>query len=199
MFGIDDMILLPIIGGAMGGLLNKKNPLQGALLGAAGGYAGGLLSAPSAIGATGGATGLTTGAMNAPLGLANAPAATFGSGAVGLSGSAPTLGLKAAEGSLAPALTATATQAPAQIAAASPGLMSQVAEVAKPIGTAATTAAAVKTLMPQKNPIVTPPIAPATPSAGFNTTMQDILAKQQATRDDQAKLRQRRYSLLGVA
>lgn len=39
-----DPFTLALIGGAAGGLLNKKDPLKGALLGAAGGYGGGLLA-----------------------------------------------------------------------------------------------------------------------------------------------------------
>ena len=46
-----DPITLALIGGAVGGLTNKKDPLKGALLGAAGGYAGGGLLAPTAAGA----------------------------------------------------------------------------------------------------------------------------------------------------
>jgi hypothetical protein len=67
-FGLDDAILFPLIGSAVGGLLNKKDPLAGAAMGAVGGMAapamGGLLSQAPAAGsglAMGGGTGLTAG------------------------------------------------------------------------------------------------------------------------------------------
>lgn len=44
-FGIDDALIWgPLLGAAAGGLLNKKNPMQGALLGAGAGLGGGLLA-----------------------------------------------------------------------------------------------------------------------------------------------------------
>lgn len=46
-----DPFTLALIGGAAGGLLNKKKPLEGALLGAGLGYGGGLLGA-NALGAS---------------------------------------------------------------------------------------------------------------------------------------------------
>lgn len=54
MFGIDDALIWgPLVGAAAGGLLGKKNPMQGALIGAGLGLgAGGLLgAAPAATGA----------------------------------------------------------------------------------------------------------------------------------------------------
>ena len=55
--------ILPLIGAAAGGLLNKKNPLAGAAMGAIGGAAPGLLgaAAPAAAGAASGAGGLLAG------------------------------------------------------------------------------------------------------------------------------------------
>jgi len=53
-FGLDDAILFPLIGSAVGGLLNKKDPLAGAAMGAVGGMAapaiGGLLGQAPAAG-----------------------------------------------------------------------------------------------------------------------------------------------------
>lgn len=54
MFGIDDMLLFPLVGGATGALLSGNKPMQGALLGAGLGAGGaalpGLLSAsPAAV------------------------------------------------------------------------------------------------------------------------------------------------------
>lgn len=51
-----DPFTLALIGGAAGGLLNKKDPLKGALLGAGMGYGGGLLM-PAAGGAAAGSAG----------------------------------------------------------------------------------------------------------------------------------------------
>lgn len=47
MFGIDDALLLPLIGSAVGAMTSKK-PLKGALLGGAAGAMPGLLGAPAA-------------------------------------------------------------------------------------------------------------------------------------------------------
>lgn len=89
MFGLDP-ITLALIGGAVGGLTNKKDPVTGAMLGAVGGGAGGLLGVPAAAGAAGGAaggTGLTLGAAGQGLqaaggtGLA-APATALAQGTV---------------------------------------------------------------------------------------------------------------------
>lgn len=44
-----DPFTLALLGGAIGGLTNKKNPLEGALLGAAGGYGGGALMGGSGL------------------------------------------------------------------------------------------------------------------------------------------------------
>ena len=58
MFGIDDALALSLLGGAIGGLTNQKNPLMGAAMGAGAGYLGaGLLPASGAAGgAAGGMT-----------------------------------------------------------------------------------------------------------------------------------------------
>jgi len=63
-----DPFTIAMIGGAAGGLLNKKDPLKGALMGAGLGYAGGSM-APGLLG-------------SAP-GLTAAPAATSGTGTSG--------------------------------------------------------------------------------------------------------------------
>lgn len=64
-----DPFTLALIGGAAGGLLNKKDPLKGALLGAAGGYAGGGLLAPTGAAAANGAAYTGTAAELAADGL----------------------------------------------------------------------------------------------------------------------------------
>lgn len=65
MFGIDDLLLYPLIGSAAGALLNRKKPLEGALLGGGAGLLGagipGLLGPSGAAGGAAGGTGLTLG------------------------------------------------------------------------------------------------------------------------------------------
>lgn len=59
-----DPFTLALLGGAVGGLLDKKNPLRGAAMGAAGGYfAPGLMAGG---GAAGGAAGQTAGLLGVP-------------------------------------------------------------------------------------------------------------------------------------
>ena len=46
-----DPITMAVVGGSIGAMTNKKDPLKGALLGAAGGYGGGALMGASGLGA----------------------------------------------------------------------------------------------------------------------------------------------------
>lgn len=63
-----DPITLALIGGAVGGLLDKKEPLRGAALGAAGGYfAPGLLGGSAAAGGAGSAGATAGGSMSGGL------------------------------------------------------------------------------------------------------------------------------------
>lgn len=63
-----DPITLALIGGAVGGLLDKKKPLRGAALGAAGGYfAPGLIGGASAAGGSGAAGASAGGSMSGGL------------------------------------------------------------------------------------------------------------------------------------
>lgn len=59
-----DPITMAVVGGSIGAMTNKKDPLKGALLGAAGGYGGGALMGASGLGATqvAGSGGALTGA-----------------------------------------------------------------------------------------------------------------------------------------
>ena len=47
-----DPITMAVVGGSIGAMTNKKDPLKGALLGAAGGYGGGALLGAGGLGAT---------------------------------------------------------------------------------------------------------------------------------------------------
>lgn len=122
MFGIDDMILLPLVGAAAGGLLSKKNPLQGALMGGALGLGGGLLG-PQLAGASAAEAAAGTGLTAA------------GAGETGLTLGSSVSGLTAPANALMPSqLAMTANAAPAQIAASSAPSMSGVMNTLKPIG-----------------------------------------------------------------
>jgi hypothetical protein len=59
-----DPITMAVVGGSIGAMTNKKDPLKGALLGAAGGYGGGALMGAGGLGATqvAGSGGALTGA-----------------------------------------------------------------------------------------------------------------------------------------
>ena len=63
-----DPVTMAVVGGSVGALMNKKDPLKGALLGAVGGYGGGaLMGAGGALGSTAGTatSGLMPGAAGA--------------------------------------------------------------------------------------------------------------------------------------
>lgn len=182
-----DPLTLALIGGAAGGLLNRRDPMKGALMGAGIGAAGGALApqmfVPEAA--------MTTGTGIAP---SIAESAT------------PAVGLKAGggmglTGSMAMPYGITATGTPAQVAAQSPGLlggMREVAGVMKPIGEAAGAANSVAGLLGAKGsaqpPIVASPFmqqgnGPGTMTQLANSMQQtNELRKQQ---DMQRRMRSR--------
>lgn len=47
-----DPITMAVVGGSIGAMTNKKDPLKGALLGAVGGYGGGAMLGAGGLGAT---------------------------------------------------------------------------------------------------------------------------------------------------
>lgn len=69
MFGIDDLLLYPLIGAASGAIMNKKKPLQGALLGGGLGALGGQFL-PGLLSPAAGGSGLTMGAPGMGLQMA---------------------------------------------------------------------------------------------------------------------------------
>jgi hypothetical protein len=159
-----DPFTMILIGGAIGGLLDKKDPLRGALLGGAMGYGGGLLAAASP------ATGTA--------------AAGFGTGtaATGLGTGTSVAGLNAGGGglmtSLSPWLTATATGTPAQIAAAATQSAFDTAMgYMKPAGQALQAANQVQALMPKDKPFQITPSPLQTPMP--NSALGNMVAAYQ--------------------
>ena len=156
--------LIPAFGAVGGALMNKKNPLQGALLG------GGLAAfAAPAIGGLGGLGGTQQASMLA------AQEAGLGTSSLGWGGAT------------------TGMQGLLNSAGGANGLL-------KTAGNAANTAAAVKGLMPQDQPMpVAPPFQPAA-----NPTLSNMYQSMQSNRlaqlqnDAAAKAqRQQRIRLLG--
>jgi hypothetical protein len=183
MFGFDP-ISMAIVGGALGGLMDKKDPLRGAMLGGAGGYfAPGLLGAGEVAGAAAaGQTGVT--AANAGMGF-QAPSLATGGGGLGFQGTANLV---------SPSLATTAGGTTAQVASQGPmaGLKA-FGEGIKPVGQAIQTASAAKNLFDPNTPVAPPPIAPppvvgqggaqaltqlASNNAGANIAQENQLRKQ---------------------
>lgn len=140
MFGIDDALLLPLLGGAMGAMTNRKNPLMGAAIG------GGLGLAGNAI------PGMIPTQAAVPIAEAGMPQA-WATAADGLKaqelglGMADKMGWQGATSGM-PGLLNSATE--------KPGLLNTAANAAQ-------TASAVKSLMPPPQPI---PQAPGFTSGG---------------------------------
>lgn len=161
--------MLPLLGAGIGALTNKK-PLKGAAIGA--GLGGlGMMAAP-AIG----------GAMGGMLGAAPAAAGATGAAASGV--------IPAAGGGslLLPQGLASAAQ---------PGLLSQVAGFAKPIGAAASAASSVNGLLgPSDSPMQAPPPMAQTGTGAQTLGMlagqnqQGIDAQLQMAEMERAKRRQ---------
>lgn len=87
-----DPVTMAVVGGTAGALLSPKDPLKGALLGAAGGYGGGALL--GSLGATGTAAG--TAAASGTAGAASMPGvASLTAGGTSLGGGVATSGLAA--------------------------------------------------------------------------------------------------------
>lgn len=145
-----DPITLALVGGAVGGLLNKKDPIKGALLGAGAGFtggslaAGGLLGGAGAAGGAAGGTGLTA-ATGTGLSLGT------GSGGIGLTagaGQGATLASTSSGLGLNAGNAALGSEAGGLL-----GGMKTAMSYAKPVGEAAMAANAV-------NGLVNPPQAP---------------------------------------
>lgn len=168
-------MLLPLLGAGAGALMKKKDPLQGALLGAGLGMGAGAL--PGLLGGAGAAGAMGTGA-------------TLGGG---IAGAAPTLaganaGMGAGLSGLAGAGTASTAAAPLAMPAAEGGAMvmfDKFATQMEPIGRAAQTAGAMQGLLgPQQQQ---PPMpAPMLGQQGGGDPIAQMLA-QQAEIEEQRK------------
>ena len=148
-----------LIGGGIGLLTNKKNPLEGALMGAGMGAAGGLLS-PAAAPAAAGAAAAGTGTAVAGLGTGTAAAAAT----------------PAAAATVAPV----APVAPAWYDGMLSGVKS-VANTAKPFSDAAVPAMQIAQMTKEEPP---PPIQASpvmVPGNGSNPQMQGLLQSIQST------------------
>lgn len=171
---------------AVGALLDRKQPLRGAALGA-----GTALTGGAALGAVGG-------------GAAAGGAATAGSaaGAGGLlgTGTAATAGTTATIGGASAAAPVAASGA-APVAAGSTGSFgTQAMGYIKPIGQAASAANAVQGLMPQSQPVTTPPpqFGGGAGSQAFNGLLQDSMATEQARLQEEMRKREAQQKLIGL-
>jgi hypothetical protein len=178
-------LMIPILIGAAGGALaNKKNPLQGAMLGAG-------------IGATGGLLAPAAGAAAAGAGAAGAGAA--GGAAGGLGGVAGGAGLLSGAGSAAGTAAADAAamygvEAGAGAASGSGGLLGTLGQYGKPVMQAAS--------MMQPGEQQQQPQAQFVPQMGTgNQTLTQIAMQGQNTQqnliDAEKMRRERRRGLLG--
>lgn len=187
MFGLDDALIWgPLIGAAAGGLLSKKNPMQGALLGAGLGLGGGLL-APG-LGAASAAEAAAGTGLAAP-GLATGETGlTLGGGGIGLS---------APQSALMPSgMAMTASGTPAQIAASSAPSMSGVMNTLRPIGQVMDAANTTRRMFGSNDnrPIIPPQIQQPTVSTGPQGLAQLATMNNMAgqTINDEAAMRRER-------
>lgn len=183
-FGIDDALIWgPLLGAAAGGLLNKKNPMQGALLGAGAGLGGGLL-APQLGAATAAEAAAGTGLV--------AP----GAGQTGLllGGSGTGLAAPASAMSVPGNLAMAASGTPAQIAGQGSTSLLGTLNKYKPVMDAAMQArqmAGDDTPTPQ---IVASPMTPTNVSTGPNGLAQLAMSNNQVGQNiqDETELRRAR-------
>lgn len=172
-----DPITLALIGGAVGGLMDKKDPLKGALLGAGIGATGGLLAAPTAGAAAGGAA-AAEGAAGA--GYIDALGGTYGADLAGASTSQIGLGSQLGYGAM------------------------KAGELIKPMGNVINTAAAAKNLMSSpETPLPQIQPSPVVTGQGGGQALAQLVTNNnqkslQLQQENLAK-KQRRMGLLGVA
>lgn len=176
------MIMFPLLGAAVGGLLSKKNPMQGALLGAGLGLGGGLL-APQ-LGAASAAEAAAGTGLAAPGAAAGQTGLTLGGG-LGLSAPASAMQIP---GNLAMA----ASGAPSQIAGQSSllGSLDQLNKF-KPVLDAAMSTRQMYGGEDQR-PIVASPITPTNVSTGPNGLAQLAASNNQVGQNIQNETELRR-------
>lgn len=183
-FGIDDALIWgPLLGAAAGGLLNKKNPMQGALLGAGAGLGGGLL-APQLGAATAAEAAAGTGLVAPGAGQTGL---LLGGGGTGLAAPASAMSVP---GNLAMAASGT----PAQIAGQGSTSLLGTLNKYKPVMDAAMQArqmAGDDTPTPQ---IAASPMTPTNVSTGPNGLAQLAMSNNQVGQNiqDETELRRAR-------
>lgn len=199
-----DPFTLALLGGAAGGLLNKKDPLKGALLGAGLGAAGGAF-APGLLGGAG-AAGSGAGGLTATAGAGTSLAAPAGGSLGGGAGLKAGVDMLAGASSGAGGLSApTAGFFGSGGAAAQPGALAQLQAIGsglKPFGEAANAAMAAKGLFSAPDqPIQASPISP-TPGTGPQGLTQLVGQNQQAADSqmsiDEQKRQMRRKMVRGL-
>lgn len=141
-----DPFTIALIGGAAGGLLNKKDPLKGALMGAGLGY-GGAVMAPSLLGTAPGLTAAPAAASGTGLTIGGGTTGLkLGASAPGLLGATPeTLGAMNGGTGVTALAGGDYSLAPGLMDKAKAGL-SNASQYAKPMGEAAMAANSVKGL-----------------------------------------------------
>lgn len=208
-----DPFTLALIGAAAGGTLNAargKDPMKGALIGGALGAGGGLLGAAAGPGAMSGLLGGSSAAAGTA-GAAGAAgtAGTAGAGSAGLLAGAETAGALGTNlGSQQTAMLAAQDAAFGGSAAAqgmnpawatAKGAFNGANQIAKPVGTAVSTAATVKSLMPQDKPMQIMPAPVAVGQGGAQSLSQLVSnnsSKAQMIAQEQAQRAQKRNALL---
>ena len=177
--------LPPLIGAGVGALSNKRNPLEGALLGGALGAGGGLLGGAMGLGGAAGAAGAGE-AATIGLGAQNTAMAGLGTG------------------SAVPALSVgTAVPSISVPAASSGGLLGglkSAAGHAKPFMDAAVPAMqAASMFQKEEQPQIqaSPVMQPAGPNMTMNNLMNSIYGEQQQQTDKEAQKRAMRRKLIG--
>lgn len=135
-----DPFTLALIGGAIGGLTSKKDPLKGALLGAGAGFTGGSLAAGGGL--LGGSSAAST------AGLLGTPAAS-GAGSQAAMLAAQNQGMGAIGQQLTAQAASTASGVPVPFGVNAAAGLEKAGEFIKPIGNAVGTASQVNSMFNQ--------------------------------------------------
>lgn len=198
--------LLPLLGAAAGAMMNRKNPLKGAMLGGLAGFTGGAALGVGAGAAAGGSAalggagmaGTGTGLLAGGSGLAGAGMAGTGAGltagGAGLTG-AGMYGTGAGLTAAAPAATGYglgATQAAAGTGLS--GLFSNIDKYAKPAERALTAANMAQNLMPEEQPLQPQPLN--NQPIDLTGLLQQDIARSQMNEQDSLRRRQQMQSYM---
>lgn len=188
MFVLDDMLLAAAIGGGIGGLTNRKDPLKGALMGAGLGAVGGGFAPAGFLSGSGAAGGSVAGeAVGAAPIMQSGTAAAFGPtvtspvpSAYGLLNAPPIGSSMGIGGGLS-----------TPVEAAKMGLLDTAMGVVKPVGQALATANQAKQMFGQDQQMPIQPSPPLTPMPN-NNLGQMVQGMQQQQQQQLAMDQQRR-------